>query len=267
MNFDLEAIFGLLFVIFFVVVPIFSKRKKGGPPGQPGQPGGPGGPPQAPRGGPPVVSTGTERGAAASSSPPASAQPSQSPAGSLQATLDEIRKRVQEAQQQEQASGEAGRAATRPTHPASTSQQSATLSGSQAPMSADQFGSGMFSSPRSAPGSSQPPVGSQPGRTAAPRPATSAPLGREGRPRSAPLDSAAQLEVSKTQRAPRRSARHAPTGDVVPARRGEAASETKLSSALLGTTRADLVRGMIWHEILAEPVAHKRRRRIKSRPR
>ncbi len=158
MSFDLETILGFLFVIFFVILPIFSKRRKGPQPGQPGQPGGP---PTAQ--GPDASGTprpGGERGVPTASTTPSAPTrpvPQQAPAASLQATLDEIRQRVYEAQQQEKASSKTSRspAAGRPIPDAmaSASSTGTKLGGQHSSSSADPFGQGMVSGQYSAHGS------------------------------------------------------------------------------------------------------------------
>lgn len=261
MSIGFEEILGLLFFVFFVILPLFTKK---GPPAQ----GGPakGGQPGAPR---PGSGTPTSAGrpaqqpvASAQPAPQASAQPQ-----SWRELMQEVQRRVaqaeaQDARRRQQAAGRGAQA-----------QQAAdrgSLVGRAAPGTLPQArGGGLVSG---AGGGSL--VSSDPfeGRLVTSRPQPTS-LGREGR--SAPLAEAEPLQVSRRRVNSRLAvdADHpaASPGKRMPdARQRGAASTARLGAptpggpTFLSVGRDDLVRGLIWHEVLSEPAALKRLRRTRS---
>ncbi len=281
MRLDFEAILGLLFFVVFVVLPLVRGGKKAsqqqqqqGQPGQPGQgvpgqparqaqPGAPGqparqlAPGQAPAPGRTVLSQGAPR--------PPSTTAGQPPApDSLLATIEEVRRRVKEAQDREEAARRSRMGGTQqPT--ASAAPQPGSL------VSSSPFDSTLVSSaPRTVSGApvQRGPSASQPSRPPPPslrQPPPSA-LGREGvisedmrverlqpvKPTVRPTREDARTEEQ------RRKARSMPTRGAVPARIG--------ASALLAADRDAIMRGLIWHEVLSEPMVLRRRKRSARSP-
>lgn len=290
---DLDTILGLLFFVFFVVVPLFSRGARGKQ-GRPGQ--------------------GRTKGGGRASTPGSGAATAGRPSASTgqdapSVTLAEIRRRVEEAQRREQ---ERARMAGQPVTPPQAATRPGSLVGS------DPFEGALVSvperrlsdigerrpaglGPEGAPGQE----GKAPARAASAREGAPAGMGdrhvigREGSARGAQLDTGSLIgregtggqgtlgsrptragvlgregsgkvvspTVAPTTRAARRSARtaRAEIGSEVPARDGKrpvaAGVAARLGgAAALQTDRAGILQGLIWHEILSPPLALRRRR-------
>lgn len=285
MRLDLDNLLGLLFFVFFIVLPLISRaNKKGQPPGKgqgrPGQPvqGGQHGAPRVPLPGQPVASS--DRASPAT------------------ITLEEIRRRVQEAQAREAASmgGSTPGVPAMPGAPrpmprglvASDPFESTLVSGAPPPSvlgregGAEQVGTGPSALGRE--GSSPQPVprpGPAPTQPTVTQPSSRTPsiLGREG---PAPRERGRSLQhvrptVAPTQAAEGRARSRAEIGDHAGAAATGATNDAqRRHAASLGATlspvagmrfdRAGILHGLIWHEVLSEPPALKRLRRTRSRP-
>ncbi len=255
MRLDFEAILGLLFFVFFIVVPLVRGGKKAQqqprPPGQ--QPGQPGQQPSS--------QAGQQTGQRPAVGGTVTSQTAPTPVGqpapdSLMATIEEIRRRVKEAQEREEQARRGG-ASTQST---TTGQASGTLVSSAQPGS-------LVSAPArtlsGAPVQRGPSTTQQPSRP--PPPALRQPpasfLGREGsvspelrvervqsvKPTVRPGREAAMTTEEK------RKARAKLVLGAVPATIGPA--------SLLATDRDSIMRGLIWHEVLSEPMVMRRRKR------
>lgn len=264
MNIGFEEILGLVFFIFFVVVPLFSKKNK--PQSRGGPPAG-GAPTSSPRPGAPDSGAAGSGAPAASGGPrpggPVTADARQAEPGSWREILAEVQRRVAEAEVQE-----SGGSATPPEQRRSTSgmpqarstttlapertsgslvsgrTSSASASGGGL-VTSDPFGGGLVSG--------------------VPAPAS---MGREGM-MSSPLAAAEPLRVTRLGGRSRQP-EDPDVATVTPRRRGQAVAArmgapTPEGPKLLRTGRDDILRGMIWHEILSEPAALKRSRRTTSR--
>lgn len=273
MRLDLDNLLGLLFFVVFIILPIFSRsnKKKGQqPPGRPTT----GGPLQAP------VAPDPSRQASARNVPlPGQPTASADRGASTTITLEDIRRRVAEAQQRELESRKAATAASSaptslPTAPPGRPSQRGlvssdpfeqTLVGGVSPVGMGREGTAPLQ-PQGQPGQPRPsPLGregspggtAQPGRAAqaartAPRTQRGAsipsPLGREGTDRTARAAAAVIGESS------------------APIQRRQAGQSSKLSPiGPLAFDRSAIMQGLIWHEILGEPPSIKRLRRTRSR--
>jgi len=245
-NIGFEEILGLIFFAVFVIIPLFTKKNRptarGAPPARP---------PQAPGGAP-----------AADAAP---AEP-----GTWRELLQEVRRRVAEAEAEQtgrapggaphprrplegegqvlvsgmpEAPGDARLVRDRTSRPLVTSSTSGGLPAARPGglVTADPALAGLG---REGPAARQP---ASPARSDEPR-VTRLPQGRRGEASSGPARTTTR---TRPPDAARLGAAAAPTA---PARGG-----------LIKTGRDDLVRGMIWHEILSEPVATRRLRRARSR--
>lgn len=266
MSIGLEEILGLLFFVFFFVVPLISKKNKpptrGTPPAKP------------PTGGRPAAQGGLGGG-------PVAADAAANEPSTWRELLQEVRRRVAEAEAAQTEAGAGGQAPAGgagrtvvsglPTAPDDarllherTSRPlvtEGTSGGLPAPaprglVASDPFTRGLVTGDGSQGGLGREGHAVQPRRRAdeaapeaAPLQVTRLPRGRRG------LDPAA-VAAGARRPGPGATARLNPAPGVVDA----AAAE-----ALLKTGRDDLVRGMMWHEILSEPVAARRLRRARSR--
>ena len=286
MRIDFDTILGLLFFVVFVVLPLVSRARKGsGTPGQPGQPG------QPPRPGMPGAPGPGTQGRQAQGGgqtaqrqlmgqPTAQAAPPPARPGSPMATLEEIRRRVMEAQEREEQARrlrESGQGAMRAGQPQASTAQAPT---------ARPAGGSLVSAPPSSIGGSQPRptiAGNQPGHPQhGSRPLaqdaqgaqrarelllesfTHAPsqggLGREGpppgtvRPTVKPRTRSTVAAVASAEAAAYKQRQPGPL-------------RSRLGSpALVELSRDGILKGLLWHEVLSEPVA-RRMRRTRSRPR
>lgn len=280
MRLDFEAILGLLFFVVFIVLPLVRGSKKAGqnqqpgqqrpgqPPGAPGQPTASGRPlasGQAPSStaggnasGRPLLSQGAPRTPTATATPPQGA-----PApDSLMSTIEEIRRRVREAQEREEAARRGtAQASTQP----SSSQQQGSLVGS------DAFQSTLVSAPerklsgaavQRGPSGTQQPTRQMPSslvqqgqRTPPP-----SPLGREG-VTSDPMRVERLQPVKPSVKPTRKDAEGRPSAYARGQRRGGALPATIGAASLLAADRDAIMRGLIWHEVLSEPMVLRRRKR------
>src|SRR5690606_20420246 len=113
---------------------------------------------------------------------------------------------------------------------------------------------------RQAPAGQRPSPGQQAGALAGRRVPGS--LGREGTPSvAAPLEVARRQPSQRAGSQPGQAARAG--ADALPPGLQAAA---RLDAPVLRTDRNALVTGIIWHEVLSEPVAKRRLRRTRSRP-
>lgn len=273
MNIGFEEIIGLIFFVFFFIIPLFTKKKgpQGGQaPGKPGKPaaGGPG----KSAAGPAQASPGPQaRGAQASTTPGRQPQ-------SFREMLEEIQRRVAEAEQT--ARKDAG--STTPGRPAQSAAAPARPTAKPTTLPPAHEG-GLVSGQQSGRLVTSGPSGGQLVSGGTP----SAGLGREGA--SAPLPESEPLQVTRRRVDPRRAVdsheqvvrpgsrtpdgRHgAKTGTATlgaPGVRREPGDRGSHGAShgpvFLGAGRDDLLRGMIWHEVLSEPAAVKRLRRTRSR--
>ncbi len=276
MNIGFEEIIGLIFFVFFFVVPLFT-RKKGQQGGQaPRKPNAPttGGAP----GTRPTTPTAQTRARGAQADAGASGRQPQS----FREMLEEIQRRVAEAEQTAH-SGPAGEvAAGQQATQAKTARPTATPT-TLPPAHQGGLVSGQQSGRLVTSGSSGGQLVS--GKVA------SGGLGREGA--SAPLPESEPLQVTRRRVDPRRAVdTHEqvvqPTVRMPGGRQGARPGAATLGApgarrepggrgshgerhggvggpAFLGAGRDDLLRGMIWHEVLSEPAAVKRLRRTRSR--
>ncbi|MBX3139784.1 MAG: hypothetical protein KF875_03460 [Trueperaceae bacterium] len=276
MNIGFEEIIGLIFFVFFFVMPLFTK-KKGQQGGQaPRKPNAPatGGAGQGVPGTRPSATTAPQARGAKADAGASGRQPQ-----SFREMLEEIQRRVAEAEQATQRgpAGQvpAGRQAT-PARPVATpttlppAHQGGLVSGQQSgrlvtggPAGGQLVSGNAPSGGLGREGASAPPPESEPlqvtrrrvdSRRAVDaheqvvRPSVRTPGGRQGaRP------GAATLGAPGARREPggrgSHDERHGGVG----------------GPAFLGAGRDDLLRGMIWHEVLSEPAALKRLRRTRSR--
>ncbi len=280
MNIGFEEIIGLIFFVFFFVVPLFTKKK--------GQQGGQApAKPTAPRAGgagqgAPATQPTATRPTAAQQTGGARADASGSgrQPQSFREMLEEIQRRVAEAEgaaQRGAGQAPAGQPAqAAPTRPTATP---TTLP----PAHQGGLVSGQYSGRLVTGG----PAGGQ--LVSGNAPALG--LGREGT--SAPLPESEPLKVTRRRVDSRRAVdaheQVVPRGGRTPAgRQGARSGAATLGApgalrepggrgshgglhggvggpAFLGAGRDDLLRGMIWHEVLSEPAAIKRLRRTRSR--
>lgn len=267
MRFDLDNLLGLLFFVVFFVLPVLSRaRSKQPPQGRTGAP-----PPgrTAPA---PTASSGSGRAsnpapsAAGSGRPQASTAPQGAPPqgapppDSPLAMLEEIRRRVQEAQERERAGrrpgGKSGtsKATTAPGAPAARpSTASAGAPAGRGLVSSDPFERGLVSGePR------RPPPASALGREGRTATVTADPLRVERLParRKGTIDGPEAPAARRTAPAP------------ADKRRKDAGVGARLGALGLDRLdRATVLHGLVWHEILDEPAAYRRLRRQRSRPR
>ena len=284
MNLSFETILGIIFFIVFFILPAFGRKKppqdeEAAPkpptagdgdvaaPGRPATPAARQAQQQPQRAqGPAQASTAT-RGQTAQPAQPARGRGGPLTAGSMEEALEEIRARVREAQQQEDASRSAGApkastssAGTPPAAPRTgrlvkSDTGGGSLVSGEARRIRDTGTTTQTSGlGREGQGSAQTP------RRRAP---TQSPLGREGV--AEPLEGSrrsrerarkAAAEIGDTGAPGQRLADGLPPGSLAAAR---------LSPPVLATDRNSLVTGMIWHEILSEPAAKRRLRRPRSR--
>ena len=275
MRFDLDNLLGLLFFVVFIILPLFSRAKKKGQ-AQQGQGQGQGTtrPPTAP------VAPGQPAGSTVRRSVPLPGQPTASAdrGPSTTITLEEIRRRVQEAQLRE--SGGAGTAFPPPAPPAVPAPQRGLVS-------SDPFGGSLMGGSSSQPrtilgreGGAQPPprptILGREGSSPQTSPGVPSPLGREGespaqvarrqslRGREAPRPQTVPTVTRQGGRTARAAA--AEIGAQDSQRRGAGLLGANLSPA--GALRFDktaIMHGLIWHEVLGEPPSIKRLRRTRSR--
>lgn len=258
MSFDFEAILGLLFFVFFVVVPLLRGGKKAGQqqPGQPGQAGQPPGQAQAQR----PVAGGTVTSQTATPRPTTTAQPNPD---TLMATIEEIRRKVKEAQEREE---EARRGVSQPSR--ATGQTSGTLVSNAQPGS-------LASAPRSTltsapartlsgnviqrgPSATLQPSRPPPQSIRQPPPS---PLGREGS--ISPEMRVERLQGVKPTVRPSREVAMT-TAQKRAARQKEldkAFGATIGAAPLMATDKDSIMRALIWHEVLSEPMVMRRRKR------
>lgn len=263
MRIDLDTLLGLLFFVAFFVLPVLSRaRSKQPPQGQTGAP-----PPgrTAPA---PTALSGSGRAsnpgpsAAGSGRPQASTAPPQGapPPDSPLAMLEEIRRRVQEAQERERAAkrpaGQSGttKATTAPRAPAARpTAASAGAPAGRGLVSSDPFERGLVSGePR------RPPPASALGREGRTATVTADPLRVERLParRKGTIDGPEAPAARRTASAP------------ADKRRKDAGVGARLGALGLDRLdRATVLHGLVWHEILDEPAAYRRLRRQRSRPR
>lgn len=268
MRIDLDTLLGLLFFVVFFVLPVLSRaRSKQPPQGRTGAPspgrtasaptasGGSGGAsnprPSAMGGGRP------QAGTASQGTPTQGAPPPDSPL----AMLEEIRRRVQEAQERERAGKrQAGqpdptRAASAPRAPASRpAANSAGAPAGRGLVSSDPFERGLVS-----------------GEPRRPPPASA--LGREGRTTATVTADPLRVERLPARRkgtieGPEAPAARRATQAPADKRRRDAGLGARLGALGLDRLdRATVLHGLVWHEILDEPAAYRRLRRQRSRPR
>ncbi len=266
MKIGFEEILGLFFLIFFVVIPLFAKKNKPPAKGVPQSPG--------PRPGSPGVG-GTTAGSAAGSAGRAVADTQGQP-GSWREILQEVQRRVQAAEGTEAAASGHGPVVGGPTSApraaaghmpeartdgrlvqgqASASFPSNAASPSAQPpvgtgglVGGDPFGRGLASGQTTATGLGRvgtgfvPPVEAEPARVTR--------LRSKGRAASGALAAVAALSSAGTQ----------PSDQKPAAKLGAPVVE---SQPFIRMGKDDLVRGMIWHEILSEPAAVRRFRRTR----
>lgn len=262
MRIDLDTLLGLLFFVVFFVLPVLSRARSKQPPQ-----GRTGAPPAGRTAPAPTASSGAGRAsnpgpsAAGSGRPQASTAPQGAPPpDSPLAMLEEIRRRVQEAQERERAgrqpTGQAGtsRATTAPRAPAARpTTASAGAPAGRGPVSSDPFERGLAS-----------------GEPRRPPPASA--LGREGRSATVTADPL-RVERLPARRKGSIDGPEAPAaGRTAPApadkRRKDAGVGARLGALGLDRLdRATVLHGLVWHEILDEPAAYRRLRRQRSRPR
>ncbi len=267
MNIGFEEILGLVFFVFFVVVPLFSKKNKPPTKGGPAAGGAPASSPRsgAPSSGAPTASAGPRAGG------PVVSDARQAEPGSWREILQEVQRRVAEAEVRESGGSvtpsEPRRATTgmpqaRTDGPLVRERASGSLV-SGGTTSASASGGGLVTS---RPGGlvTSDPFG---GGLVSGRPAAAG-MGREGL-MSSPLEEAEPLRVTRLSSRSRQP--DDPNAATVTTRRRGQSVAAKMGAPmpegpkLLRTGRDDILRGMIWHEILSEPAALKRPRRTTSR--
>lgn len=292
MRLDFDTFLTLFFFVVFIVLPLVTRSRSKQQPGRPdasrrppgqgtarpsqapgraatGQAGtGPGG---RPTGTPSTLgrapTASTSAGGAQSGAQGSASTSSRPPSDSPLAMLEEIRRRVQEAQERERAAGRGaggapqagtasatGPAAGSPSAPsgAASSTPSRTATSGRPLVASDPFERGLVggSAERSAPPSALGREGAQ--RSEVPRRAAAPPSLARTRSVIEGADTPAARRTSGAQAAARRS------GGALGARLGA-----------LGLDRMDrdtILHGLIWHEILDEPTAFRRLRRQRSRP-
>lgn len=262
MRLDFETILGILFFVVFFILPAFNRKKKAPSEAAPQRPAQEGAPAEVR--GQPVNGAPAEQASAQprpTHRPPPATRGAAKP-GTFEEALEEIRARVREAQLNE----DAQRGARGAKQKQATVQQPAAKPPPQRGrlVRADPFGGSLVSGEASHISGRTGPTGTAtPGTQAQqrrPRPVPGG-LGREGV--AEPL--AVTRRVSGTTRASARAGKRDLTSvDALP---GNAPSTATLAAQGLSMNRQALLTGMIWHEILSEPVATRRRRRTKSRPR
>ncbi|MBX3143748.1 MAG: hypothetical protein KF813_08340 [Trueperaceae bacterium] len=261
MSFDFEAILGLLFFVFFVVVPLLRGGKKAGQqqPGQPPQPGQAGQQPGQTQAQRPVAgSTATSQTNAPR--PTTTAQPNPD---TLMATIEEIRRKVKEAQEREE---EARRGVSQPSR--ATGQTSGTLVSNAQPGSlASAPPSTLTSAPartlsgnviQRGPSATLQPSRPPPQSIRQPPPS---PLGREGS--ISPEMRVERLQGVKPAVRPTREAAMT-TAQKRAVRQKEldkAFGATIGAAPLMATDKDSIMRALIWHEVLSEPMVMRRRKR------
>ena len=294
MRFDLDNLLGLLFFVVFIILPIFSRGKKKGQPQQ-----GPttGRAPSAGTGAP------ASRGATATRPVTLPGQPTASAdrGSSATITLEEIRRRVEEAQRREVASRQGAQAPTiaqgsasgvpevRPARRGLVSSDpfERTLVGGSSPA-----GMGREGATSAANQPYQTVLGREGGGSSSTQPGTGF-LGREGALPSGSTRSQGVLgrEGLPGREGPSGAARRAPRSQGTPgplgregasrsaraaaAEIGEASDPRQRLGTLTGSKlspigplqfdKRSIMRGLIWHEILGEPPSIKRLRRTRSR--
>jgi len=263
-----EEILGLFFLVFFVIVPLFARKSKG-PTGSAPRPPGPGqgAPPRHTGGTGGSTPTGGGRVVADSGSQP----------GSWREILQEVQRRVQSAEATEAAASGRGPVTGEPSlagraAPSHLPQAAAGGHLARGQASAVSPANAHGASARRAPAGSGGLVKSDPfGGGLVQGQATSSSLGREG-VRFVPPDEADPARVTRL-----RSKGRAASGaleavaalDASTMRPRDRATAAKLGAAVpheqpfIGMSRSELVRGMIWHEILSEPAAVRRLRRTR----
>lgn len=277
MSFDLDNLLGLLFFVVFIVLPLFSRGKKKSQPQQGKTAQG-----QAPR--PPVAPGGQPTTAAPRA--PLSGQPvaSADRGASRTITLEEIARRVQEAQLRETASAggtlmQPAPAAPPPRRPlvAGDPFEGSLVSGTRTTAPASALGrEGAAPDPSRQQASVLGREGSQPSAES-----RGSLLGREGQ---GPQPSRSQ---TRTQRAGSLG-REGPSTRVAPSLRQLRDKTARAAAAVIGENeeprrrtgpigatlspvgplrfdRAGIMHGLIWHEVLGEPPSLKRLRRSRSR--
>lgn len=287
MSFSFETILGIIFFIVFFVLPAFSKKKprddeptEGSPkdagdgraPGRTTAPGsGPvSGPARQPQGRPQASTSQPTRQAPTPQRTTARGGGS-TPAGSVEEALEAIRQRVREAQEEEDArrSQRTGSSGRRADPAGTTTSQSRAGKGSSSGGSlvsgeARRIGDTGTTPPPPALGpEGSPPASMQPARppwSSSGVPGTS--LGAEG--------VSAPLQVTRRGRQRSGGSTREITDGASSARRRdttlrlEGTVAARLGAPRLRTDRDSIVTGMIWHEILSEPAARKRLRRMRS---
>lgn len=263
MKIGFEEILGLLFLVFFVIVPLFTKKSKG-PTSRPPRAPGPGQGPARQASGPGHSSPAGGGGGRVVAD--TGGQP-----GSWREILQEVQRRVQSAEATEAAASGRGPVVGEPSlagraTPGHMPQASA---GGQAGTAAPAGTAGASGRPGSSGGGL---VRSDPfGGGLVQGQTTSSSLGREGA-RFVPPDEADPARVTRL-RSKGRTASGAMEAvaalDASTRRPRDLATAARLGTAVpheqpfIGTSRSELVRGMIWHEILSEPAAVRRLRRTR----
>lgn len=279
MSFDLDNLLGLLFFVVFIVLPLFSRGKKKGQQPQQGKSAA-GEQPRAPVAPTRQASTTAPRA-------PLSGQPTASAdrGGSMTITLEEIARRVQEAQMRESASSGGAGLPPAPTGPVAPPPRRGLVA-------SDPFEGSLVSSsgpPRTtlgregsapAPGQQRMSVLGREGGAPDPRAHTSV-LGREGMGPQPPQPRSGRSHASllgregpQTGMEPSLRQLKDKTARAAAAVIGEN-EDSRRRSGVLGATlspvgplrldRAGIMHGLIWHEVLDEPPSLKRLRRSRSR--
>lgn len=247
MNLNFEMILGIIFFVVFFILPAFTKKRK------PGADEAKGPPVQRPAGSTP------ERVEGAPARPPAN----------LREALEEVRQRVLEAQEREDAA-KRGAASSAPASPAASARSQRPLASGEGSGSLTSSGPSLLRDLPTSAGSGglgggvgtagprqprgRPRVrGQQHSPSVAPSvpPVSSRPAGWREELRRPKPGMFGEGEVSTLPSSDRRTARLGTPAGQAPA-------------AGLAMDRRALVTGMIWHEILSEPVARKRLRRTRS---
>lgn len=295
MSFDLDNLLGLLFFVVFIVLPIFARGNKKAK-GQ--QPQGPAGrrPSTGPSGAPQQAASAQPRSVPLPGQPTASADRG----ASSTITLEEIRRRVEDAQRRELESRRGAQAST--ATPGSAGSLPATRPPRRGLVSSDPFENTLV-------GDSTVAGMGREGVSVSPESGYQAVIGREGtRPQSQarptvlgregslPSGSARSPGVLGREglagrEGPSGAARRAPrsTGTPGPLGREGADRSARAAAAVIGATsdltrrqggaagsklspigplrfdRPAIMQGLIWHEILGEPPSIRRLRRTRSR--
>ncbi|MFO7544989.1 MAG: hypothetical protein R6W77_05795 [Trueperaceae bacterium] len=285
MSFDLETLLGLFFFVVFIVLPLVTRsrsKQQRGRPGVPQRPPGQGaqgrtvpGTGAAGQGGTPTTlgrTTTASRGAAGGGQGGASTA-SGTPSDSPLAMLEEIRRRVQEAQERERGAGRTdgsgGSGSATQASSSTTSRPATTTTSAASTRAAAQ------TAPRTG-RSGRPLVASDPFERglvggAEQRPAPPASLGREGAVRSdVPQRASAPPQLARSRSmidgADVPTVRRWATGRAATRRSGDGLGARLGALGLDRMDRSTILHGLIWHEILDEPAAYRRLRRQRSRP-